>query len=135
MHTEEDRLLEALALDGTDALLKKVLADFYEETGRPHRAACMRWCAEHGRRPNYDEGADTHDWWLEGEGTRLNKEHAWVPPGAFRRLKADVWKSRRFAEYETPRRAWLALLEAWERTEGERAVGAAQAEGAEAAAP
>lgn len=114
MLSQEEILLRALCEDGTDALTKYALADYYESEGDEGRAACMRWAATAGKMP-HETG--TWDWWLlDSDPQPLSTpEFCKIPGWAMELLKEDGWKppSGRFAEYLTLRKAWEALLDAW----------------------
>lgn len=105
-----------------------VLADWYEEYGRSHAAACLRWTVEHDRHPfRYTRGSinvltDSFQegwfWWALDDPSYGQD---WGHPRTCR-LPVEIWKPMRhtFAhvpalvkEYPSTQDAYLALIEAW----------------------
>jgi hypothetical protein len=116
--TQEEILLRALCEDGTDALIKYALADYYEGEGREGEAACMRWAATAGKRPFLGQ-RETWDWWSQESpvSRKYAPEGCRIPDWVMEYLPEGKWKasSGMFSEYDTAEQAWDALFQAWAR--------------------
>lgn len=119
----EDGLHAALDDNPADQGLRLVLADLYDETGRPDWADCLRWMAAKGRypdRPGEATDAGGHplcpDVWRFWEGIiPHNPKHARLPgilAEHMRPLPSFAANGRRDLE-EKLCRAWGRATPAW----------------------
>lgn len=54
MSSLEQQILNDLATTPEDWKLREILADYYEDNGKPLYADCLRWMAENNKRPFID---------------------------------------------------------------------------------
>ena len=79
-------LQKALDENPQDQTLRLILADWYEEQGRPWAAECMRWLAEKGHYPLYYRQWKTYQWgWAMGGISKPWKQYT-LPAAIWHRL-------------------------------------------------
>jgi uncharacterized protein (TIGR02996 family) len=119
--TTLDAFFHTLRQTPDDWLCRAALADWFEEAGLDHTAACVRWMVRHGRRPSLN--AAGHAFWFDADAPLPYTEAmAYLPPELYRALRARqlphyccTYADLRDAE-EDLYAAWAAVHEAgsWE---------------------
>jgi hypothetical protein len=116
-------LLAALDRALDDPVAPAALADWFEERGDATAAECLRWLVRNGRRPGcYEEQTLYGKFvWIRLEASPiLNQPEAQLPERLWEALTGndEPYQVLSFKSYQSIRRAFLALIEAWKRVGG-----------------
>ncbi len=117
--TPEDGYFSELARDPSNQDVRRMFADYCEESGDVHRADCLRWMADNDKYPQ-DESDTTFkswDWWYKENAP--NKPY-YLPFELFQYLIPNHWlkdthmsQPPAFKSWNTLREAEEALCTAW----------------------
>ena len=119
----DDAISEGLlaALDGVpeDPMARAALADWFEEHGDGPATECLRWTVRNGRRPGASKSLRDYGmvFWERLERPLLNDPPAQLPEDLWLALgdNGEPHQVGHFKSYQSPRHAYLALLEGWKR--------------------
>lgn len=116
-----DSLLDQLCLTPDDWTLRGIWADALEDAGNQHASDCVRWCVRHHKRPRSYRAWESDpyvnkraQWYDESWTDGAYDVESDLPTELYVRLGGEPLKrSPSQINYELPKGAELALLEAW----------------------
>ncbi len=109
--TTLDAFFLTLRRSPDDWLCRCALADWFEEAGLDHTAACVRWMVQHRRRPSLN-AADQAFWFDAEDPLPYTEAMAYLPGKLFRALKGGHY-ARHVCGYADLREAEMDLYAAW----------------------
>ncbi len=110
--TTPDDLYEGLIRSPDDWHLRSVLADWYEDAGQQDVADCLRWMAQHRKRP-FPSTEGSYHWFDAARDRTVMDPESTIPEPLYRRLRGKERDNKGFRDYGDLRSADEDFYRAW----------------------